>query len=135
MIFTKVWPTTSDCPPPVFVPEGEDAAAQPHTDDESNVPLNAPDRASPNILFVESDDAPVASDDVLILTPPINLIPSIYAKASKFGNVNLAVSVEPTKLPVPLDTSRFQFVLPYSPVRNLRANNAIVFGMRFVILC
>ncbi len=72
---------------------------------------------------------------LLIPTPPMNLIPSIYTKASKLGNANLAVSVELTNSPVPLDPSRFQFAPPNSPVRNLRANNAIIFGMRLVILC
>ncbi len=53
----------SASPPPVFVPEGGNAAAQPDGDDESIVPFNASDEgASPNIPFVESDDAPVASD-------------------------------------------------------------------------
>ncbi len=68
-------------------------------------------------------------------TPPMNLILSIYAKASKFGNANLAVSIKPTRLPVPFDPSRFQFMLPNSPVSKSRVNNPIVFGMRLVILC
>ncbi len=51
--------------PPVFVPEGGNAAAQPD-DDELIVPLNAPEGAPPNIPFVESDDAPVASDDASV---------------------------------------------------------------------
>ncbi len=38
---------TSDHPPPVFVPEGGDAAAQQDEDDESIVPLNAPDEGAP----------------------------------------------------------------------------------------
>ncbi len=54
---------TSDRPPLVIVPEGGNAAAQQDEDDESIVPLYAPDEGEPpNIPFVESDDAPVASD-------------------------------------------------------------------------
>ncbi len=50
---------TSDHPPPVFVLEGENGAAQTNEDNES---INAPEGAPPNIPFVESDDSPVASD-------------------------------------------------------------------------
>ncbi len=35
-------------------------------DDESIIPLNAPERAPSNIPFVESDDPPVASDDASV---------------------------------------------------------------------
>ncbi len=123
---------TSDQPPPVFVPEGGTASDQPN-DDESIIPLIAPDEgAPPNIPFVESDDTPVACDAASVADSYSSDEP---VKASKFGNANLAVSVELTNLPVPLDPSRFQFAPPNSPVRNLRANNAIVFGMRLVILC
>ncbi len=51
---------TSACPPPVLVSEGGNFAAQ---DDELILPLNSPEGAPPNIPFVESNDAPVASDD------------------------------------------------------------------------
>ncbi len=51
---------------PVFVPERENGAAQPYTDDESIVPISAPEGAPPNIPFVESDDTPVASDDASV---------------------------------------------------------------------
>ncbi len=53
---------TSDCPHPVFVPEGESGPAQTHVDDYSIIPINAPEVSTPNIPFVEFDDAPVASD-------------------------------------------------------------------------
>ncbi len=42
-------------------------AAQSYADDVSIVPINAPDEgAPPNIPFVESNDAPVASDDASV---------------------------------------------------------------------
>ncbi len=72
---------------------------------------------------------------LLIPTLPMNLIPSISIKASKLGNTNLASAIEPTKSPVIFDQSILKFVLPNSPVRNLRVNNTIVFGMRLVTLC
>ncbi len=105
---------TSACPPPVFVPKRGNAAAQPYADDESIVPLNAPEGAPPNIPFVESNDSPVAPDDASVANSYFSDEPglSIYAKASKFGNANLAVFIKPTKSPVPLDPNRFQFVLP-----------------------
>ncbi len=56
---------TSDCPPPIFVPEGGNATAQPDADDESIVPINVQEGAPPNIPFVEFD-APVASDDASV---------------------------------------------------------------------
>ncbi len=58
---------TSDQLPPIFVAEGRKAAAQQDEDDKSIIPLNAPDEgAPPNIPFVESDDALVASDDASV---------------------------------------------------------------------
>ncbi len=54
---------TSDQPPPVFVPEGGNVAAQQDEDDESIVPLNAPDEgALSNIPFADFNDIPFASD-------------------------------------------------------------------------
>ncbi len=57
---------TSHFPPPVFVPEGGNGAAQPDVDDESIVPLNAPEGAPSNIPLVDLDDAQVASDDASV---------------------------------------------------------------------
>ncbi len=42
---------------------------------------------------------------------------NIYAKASEFGNANLVVYTNLTKLPVPFNLSRFQFAQPESPSR------------------
>ncbi len=57
---------TSVCPSPVFVPEGGNVTAQPYADDESIVPINAPEGAPSNIPFIESDYAPVTSDDASV---------------------------------------------------------------------
>ncbi len=129
---------TSDCPPPVLVPEGGNATAQHYAGDESIVPLNAPDEgAPPKIPFVESDDALVASDDASVADSYSSNEPNskYLHQSNKLGNANLAISIKPTKSPVPLDPSRFQFVLPNSPERNSRVNNAIGIVMRLVILC
>ncbi len=69
-------------------------------------------------------------------TPTIlmNLILNIYAKASKSENANLVISLGPTNSPVPLDLSRFQFVLYHSPTRDQRAHNTTIFRIRFAIL-
>ncbi len=56
---------TSDHPPPAFVPEGGDGAAQSHVDDESIIPINAPEESPPNIPFVE-EDSNVASDSASV---------------------------------------------------------------------
>ncbi len=53
---------TSDCPPPVFVPEGRNGAAQSNEDDEPIIPINAPEGEPPNIHFIALDDAPVVID-------------------------------------------------------------------------
>ncbi len=115
------------CPPPVFVPEGGNATAQPFADNEFILPLNAPVGAPPNIPFVEFNDAPDASDSASVGDSSIlmNLILSVYAEASKFGSAILVVSVETTNLPVLLDLRRFQFILPNSPVRNSRVTNLL----------
>ncbi len=70
---------------------------------------------------------------LLIPTILTNSILNIYANASKFGNVNLVVYKELTKLPVPLDLSKYLFMLLDSFIRNSRANNAIIFGIRLMI--
>ncbi len=62
----------------------------------------------------------------------MNLILIIYTEASEFENVNLVIYFKLAKAHVPLDLSKFQFMLPDSPLTNSRANNAIVFGMRIV---
>ncbi len=62
-----------------------------------------------------------------------NWILKIYIKASKLGNTSLAIYRALTKLPVPLNLSKCQCVPPNPSVRNSRANNAIIFGMRLVI--
>ncbi len=77
---------------------------------------------------------PLVVLQLLIPSILMNLILNIYTKASKLGNTNLVVYIESTKSPVLLDPKRFQFVPPYSSIRNSRANNDIIFGMRLVIL-
>ncbi len=47
----------------------------------------------------------------LILTILMNLILNTYTKASKFGNTNLVMYIEPTKSPLPLNLSRFKVAL------------------------
>ncbi len=51
---------TSNCQPPVFVPQGGDGAAQPNENDVSITPINAPEGVPPIISFVELDEAAVA---------------------------------------------------------------------------
>ncbi len=57
---------TSDCPCTVFVPKRKNDTAQSNEDDESNIPLNDPEEAHPNIPFVDLDDASVASDSASV---------------------------------------------------------------------
>ncbi len=99
----------------------------------SIIPINAPERAPPNIPFVELDDAPVAPDSVSVADShnsynpdPENLLQS--------KQLNLVVYRELTQLPVLLDLSKSQFVPTDSSIRNSRTNNAIIFGMRLVTL-
>ncbi len=72
---------TSDCPPPVFVPEGGHGAAQPDEDHESIIPINDPEGAPSNIPFVELDDAPTAAIVLQLLIPTVLVkqILTIYA--------------------------------------------------------
>ncbi len=55
---------------------------------------------------------------LLIHTSPMNLILNIYVKASKYGNSNLVIYIEPTKLPVLLDLSIFQLAPQESAFKN-----------------
>ncbi len=67
---------------------------------------------------------------LLIPTILVNLILNTYAKANKFGNVNLVVHANLTMLPVLLDLRTYLFALPDSSVRNSRGKNTVIFGMR-----
>ncbi len=89
----------------------------------------------PNIPCVELDDTLIPSDIASVADSQIlmSLILNIYVKERKFGNVSHIIYLAPTKLHVPLDPSKFQFALPYSSIRNSRAKNTMIFGMRLVI--
>ncbi len=107
----------SVCPPPVFIPEGGNAAAQPDGDDESIVPLNAPDEgAPPNIPFVESDDAPAASDAASVADSYSSNEPdSEHLRQSKqIWERQSGHLCQTNKVTCTLDPGRFQFVPPSS---------------------
>ncbi len=59
--------------------------------------------------------------------------PEHLCQSKQTWECHLVVYAELTKSPWPLDPNRFQFAPPDSCVRNSRANNAIIFGMRLVI--
>ncbi len=111
---------TSVHPPPDFVLEGGNSAAQPNEDDVTIVPINAPEGACPNIPHVELDELllPLIVLQLLICKILMNLILNIYAKAIKFGNVKLVDYVGPIKSPVPLVLNRFKLDLQDSSIRN-----------------
>ncbi len=126
---------TSDCPPPVFVPEGEKGYAQSDPDDESIIPINASEGALPNIPHVEENDAPVASDSASVADyynpdepDPEHLCQSKQIWEHQSGRLN-----KPTMLPLLLTLRKYLLALTDSSIRNSRENNTIIFGMRLVI--